>query len=105
MANTDNPVGGLSVGPAELFEYHRRGYMDALQGRPYPRDYDTWERELALNYELGRARCAELRGLRGRAVRWKEGETLKKAMTRLLGVAEAERFSRESLALFNEEKR
>jgi hypothetical protein len=57
---------------------------------------------LALNYELGRARYAELKGIRGKGVRWREGETLKQAMTRLLGAQEAERFSRESLALFNE---
>jgi hypothetical protein len=103
MANTDAPLGVTNSGPPEAFEAHRRGYLDAMHHRPYPPEYETWDRALALNYELGRARLAELRGLRGKGVRWREGETsLKQAMTRLLGAQEAERFSRESLALFNE---
>jgi hypothetical protein len=101
MANTDAPLGVTNNGPAELFQTHRRGYMDAMMGRPYPPEYDR-DRALALNYELGRARYAELKGIRGKGVRWREGETLKQAMTRLLGAQEAERFSRESLKLFNE---
>jgi hypothetical protein len=97
-------VGHLTDGPPELLKAHRQGYLDALWRRGYSPLYDTWQRELQLNYELGRARYFELKGWRGHGVNWRTGETLKAAMTRALGADQAQRFSLDSLKLFKEEK-
>ena len=97
-------MGHLTDGPQELFQAHRQGYLDALYRKGYSPLYDTWERPLQLNYELGRARYFELKGKRGHGVSWRAGETLRAAMTRVLGADEARRFSLDSLKLFAEDK-
>jgi hypothetical protein len=105
MSNAaDTRVGHIVDGPQELFQAHRQGYLDALYRRGYAPQYDTWERQQQLNYELGRARYFELKGLRGHGVSWRHNETLKAALARALGADEAKRFSLESLALFSEDK-
>lgn len=100
VAAQAEPVGVINSGNAELFRAHRQGYQDALAKRAYPAEYETWEQALQLNYELGRARYAELKGLRGKGVRWRPDEKLLTAVVRALGTDRALRFNLESLALF-----
>jgi hypothetical protein len=104
MANAEPTFASNGGGPADLLLVHRRGYQDAMAGRAYPLQYDTWEHATQLNYELGRARYAELKGLRGRGVRWGEHESLKAAVKRALGEYEGDRFNAESLKLFLSER-
>jgi membrane-bound lytic murein transglycosylase MltF len=103
-ANTDAPLAAISSGNADLFAAHRRGYQDAMARRDFPPQYETWQRDLQLNYELGRARYCELKGIRGKGVRWRPDEKLITAVARALGRNRALRFNLESLTLFNEEK-
>ena len=46
----------------------RRGYRDAMAGRPYPRPavFDGWSRAKQRNYERGRLHAANVRAAFGR---------------------------------------
>jgi hypothetical protein len=58
MPNTDSHALQGYVSP-----FSQRGWRDALRGRPYPQQYDSWPEPDQRNYENGRLRAVGARTL------------------------------------------
>ncbi len=72
-----------------LTEIRWRGYMDAMNGNGFPREYDaSWKRHQQINYERGRHQWAGLQAAtHGNAPVWPRNALLTTVWRRMMGTS------------------